>query len=83
VFTSRNVLNRDVRVVRVVRDADSDWQGSTRHLAERAAAWSFALSALLDLHPDVAEAVALLDARGHGWQAARASHAEWKLSPFD
>jgi hypothetical protein len=83
VFTSRNVVNRDAPVVRLIRDADGDWQALDAAPRAEGDGVVIALSALLDLYPEVAEAVSLLDARGPGWQAVRESDADWKLSPFD
>jgi hypothetical protein len=82
VFTSRRVLEREVEVVRVIRDDEGDWQALDAHPRAEGDAALVALSALLELHPDLTEPVGLLDKRGRGWQAVRDEADAWRLLPF-
>jgi hypothetical protein len=82
VFTSVRVARQEATVVRMIRDQDGDWQALDRLPRADGEAAVISLSSLLELHPDVRDAVAMLDARGSGWQAVRDAEGAWICSPF-
>ncbi len=83
VFTTRRVLERHASVVRVICDDDGDWQALDALPRSEEDGAVISLASLLELHPDVVEAVAIVDQRGAGWQAVKESEGAWRLLPFN